>query len=139
MITNTDSYFDFASLASLKNNDAAGQRESSKAVLEKFEALFIDQMLQSMRKATVRSELFDSEGIKLYESLFDKEISEELAKGGGLGMKNSLELHLGLESSDDDAAASEARLYLPTEKPVPSLEINRPKALSLYSKQAIDI
>ena len=71
MITNTDSYFDFASLAALKNKDAAGQSESSKAVLEKFEALFIDQMLQSMRKATVKSELFDSEGIKLYESLFE--------------------------------------------------------------------
>jgi flagellar protein FlgJ len=138
MITNTDSYFDFASLASLKNKDAAGQRESSKAVLEKFEALFIDQMLQSMRKATVRSELFDSEGIKLYESLFDKEIAEELAKGGGLGMKNSLELHLGLESSTDHTS-NDARLYLPTEKALPALEINRPKALSLYSKQAIDI
>ena len=138
MITNTDSYFDFASLASLKNKDAAGQRESSKAVLEKFEALFIDQMLQSMRKATVRSELFDSEGIKLYESLFDKEIAEELAKGGGLGMKNSLELHLGLEPSTDHTSSDE-RLYLPTEKAFPALEINRPKALSLYSKQAIDI
>jgi flagellar protein FlgJ len=138
MITNTDSYFDFASLAALKNKDAAGQSESSKAVLEKFEALFIDQMLQSMRKATVKSELFDSEGIKLYESLFDKEISEELAKGGGLGMKNSLELHLGLESSTDNASG-ETRSYLPTEKPFHSLEINRPKALSLYSKQAIDI
>ena len=138
MITNTDSYFDFASLASLKNKDAAVKSESSKAVLEKFEALFIDQMLQSMRKATVRSELFDSEGIKLYESLFDKEIAEELAKGGGLGMKNSLELHLGLESSTDHTS-SDARLYLPTEKALPALEINRPKALSLYSKQAIDI
>ena len=42
MITNTDSYFDFASLAALKNKDAGGQSESSKAVLEKFEALFID-------------------------------------------------------------------------------------------------
>ena len=138
MITNTDSYFDFASLAALKNKDAAGQSESSKAVLEKFEALFIDQMLQSMRKATVKSELFDSEGIKLSESLFDKEISAELAKGGGLGMHNSLELHLGLESSTDNASG-ETRSYLPTEKPVHSLEINRPKALSLYSKQAIDI
>ena len=58
-----NSYFDFASLAQLKGRDAVKQQENSKAVLEKFEALFIDQMLQSMRKATVRSELFDSEGI----------------------------------------------------------------------------
>ena len=68
MNTNMNSYFDFASLAQLKGRDAVKQQENTKAVLEKFEALFIDQMLQSMRKATVRSELFDSEGIKLYSS-----------------------------------------------------------------------
>ena len=80
----TTSYFDFASLAALKGKETVRQPESTRPVLEKFEALFIDQMLQSMRKATVRSELFDSEGIKLYESLFDKEVSEELAKSGGI-------------------------------------------------------
>ena len=78
----TSTYFDFASLAALKGRETVKQSENAQAVLQKFEALFIDQMLQSMRKATVRSELFDSEGIKLYESLFDKEISEELAKSG---------------------------------------------------------
>lgn len=138
MNTNINSYYDFASLAQLKSGDAVKQQENSKAVLEKFEALFIDQMLQSMRKATARSELFDSEGIKLYESLFDKEISEELARGPGLGLHAGLEQHLGLASTDADAAVR-ATDYLPLERNSPTHEINRSKALSLYSKQAMDL
>ena len=44
-----------------------------------------------MRKATVRSELFDTQGMKMYESMFDKEVSEELAKSGGLGLTKVFE------------------------------------------------
>ena len=129
----TTSYFDFASLAALKGRETVKQPESSKAVLEKFEALFIDQMLQSMRKATVRSELFDSEGIKLYESLFDKEISEELARSGGLRLTKDLEQQLGLDStSRDDKHLSLERLNR-------SFAVNKSKAMALYSLQAADL
>ena len=129
----TTSYFDFASLAALKGRETVNLPESSKAVLEKFEALFIDQMLQSMRKATVRSELFDSEGIKLYESLFDKEISEELARSGGLGLTKDLEQQLGLDStSRDDKHLSLERLNR-------SFAVNKSKAMALYSLQAADL
>ena len=138
MNTNMNSYFDFASLAQLKSREAVKQQENTKAVLEKFEALFIDQMLQSMRKATVRSELFDSEGIKLYESLFDKEISEELARGGGLGMKAGLVQQLGLESSDN-SAAKRSSASLTFEKNLGPAEISKSKAMSLYTKQAIEL
>jgi flagellar protein FlgJ len=138
MTTNINSYYDFASLAQLKSGDAVKQQENSKAVLKKFEALFIDQMLQSMRKATTRSELFDTENIKLYESLFDKEISEELSRGQGLGLNADLEQSLGLASTDPEAAVR-ATDYLPLERSSHTNEINRSKALSLYSKQAMEL
>ncbi len=129
----TNSYFDFASLAALKGRETVKQPESTKPVLEKFEALFIDQMLQSMRKATVRSELFDSEGIKLYESLFDKEISEELAKSGGLGLIKSLEQQLGISTINGDDKS------LLLERSNLSLPINESKAMSLYSPRAAEL
>ena len=129
----TNSYFDFASLAALKGRETVKQPESTKPVLEKFEALFIDQMLQSMRKATVRSELFDSEGIKLYESLFDKEISEELAKSGGLGLIKSLEQQLGISTINGDDKS------LLLERSNRSLPINKSKAMSLYSTRAAEL
>ena len=97
---NSSSYFDFASLSTLKHADSVKQPGASKEVLQKFEALFIDQMLQAMRKATVRSELFDTQGMKMYESMFDKEVAEELAKSGGLGLTKVFERQLGLESKN---------------------------------------
>ena len=134
----TTSYFDFASLASLKGREALKQPENSKPVLEKFEALFIDQMLQSMRKATVRSELFDSEGMKLYESLFDKEISEELAKSGGLGLTKSLEQQLGIKQLDKDSNRGGDK-PLPLERANRSFAVNKSKAMALYSSRETDL
>ena len=129
----SSSYFDFASLATLKARETVKHSENAKAVLQKFEALFIDQMLQSMRKATVRSELFDSEGIKLYESLFDKEVSEELAKSGGLGLTKSLAQQLDLDSTSLD------HKNLLLELGNRTFAINKSKAMALYSSQAVDL
>ena len=125
----TSSYFDFASLSTLKHADSVKEPGTSKAVLQKFEALFIDQMLQAMRKATIRSELFDSQGMKMYESMFDKEVSEELAKSGGLGLTQVFERQLGLESK------SQNEKNLTLERLNPSMPLNKSKAVSLYSAQ----
>ena len=125
----TSSYYDFSSLATLKNADASKDPGASKDVLKKFEALFIDQMLQAMRKASFKSELFDSEGMKTYESMFDKEISEELARAGGLGLTKSLERQLGLDGKNEEVK------NLLLERATPSLSLNRSKALALYSSQ----
>ena len=125
----TSSYYDFTSLATLKNADVAKDPGASKDVLKKFEALFIDQMLQAMRKASFKSELFDSEGMKTYESMFDKEISEELARAGGLGLTKSLERQLGLDGKNEEVK------NLLLERATPSLSLNRSKALALYSSQ----
>jgi len=125
----TSSYYDFSSLATLKNADASKDPDASRDVLKKFEALFIDQMLQAMRKASFKSELFDSEGMKTYESMFDKEISEELARAGGLGLTKSLERQLGLDGENKEVQ------NLLLERANPSLPLNKSKALALYSSQ----
>ena len=125
----TSSYYDFSSLATLKNADASKDPDASKDVLKKFEALFIDQMLQAMRKASFKSELFDSEGMKTYESMFDKEISEELARAGGLGLTKSLERQLGLDGKNEEVK------NLLLERATPARSLNRSKALALYSSQ----
>jgi Rod binding domain-containing protein len=129
MTMDTSSYYDFSSLATLKNADASKDPDASRDVLKKFEALFIDQMLQAMRKASFKSELFDSEGMKTYESMFDKEISEELARAGGLGLTKSLERQLGLDGENKEVQ------NLLLERANPSLSLNKSKALALYSSQ----
>ena len=127
MKMDTSSYYDFTALAALKNTNSSKGDDAPKAVLKKFESLFIDQMLQAMRKATFKSGLFDSNGMKTYESMFDKEISEELARAGGLGLTKSLEQQLGLQGQSQE----EKNLML--ERANRSFSLNKTKAVSFYS------
>ena len=52
-----------------------------------FEALFINQLLQSMRRTVIPSKVTGAApGKDLYQSLFDREISQKMARQGGLGI-----------------------------------------------------
>ncbi|MBI5587078.1 MAG: rod-binding protein [Deltaproteobacteria bacterium] len=61
-----------------------------KAVTE-FEALFINQMLKVMRDTVTKSKLFHGgSGEEIYDSLLDTELSNQMAKGGGIGLAKVL-------------------------------------------------
>ena len=62
---------------------------------EQFEALFLQMMMKSMRDATPRSGLFDSEHTKTFEAMYDREISLHMAKRGSVGIANMLVKQLG--------------------------------------------
>ncbi len=58
-----------------------------KKASEDFEALFINQLLQSMRRTVLKSKLLeDAPGKEVYQSLFDREISKKMAQKGALGV-----------------------------------------------------
>ena len=56
-------------------------------------------MLKSMRDATERSGLLDSEATKTYESMFDQQLSTELAGKGIFGIAEALQNQLNLNPS----------------------------------------
>ena len=64
-------YFDFNGLNDLKNSAKKNEMKALKETATQFEALFLQMMLKSMREATPRSELLDSEAIKTYEGMYD--------------------------------------------------------------------
>jgi flagellar protein FlgJ len=58
-----------------------------KKASEDFEALFINQLMQSMRRTVLKSKfLADAPGKEVYQSLFDREISKKMAQKGALGV-----------------------------------------------------
>ncbi len=74
--------------ASLDRERASGDKTTQlhKAVND-FEALFVNNMLKTMRSTIQKSGLF-GDGMRedIYTSLFDWEMSKEMASGGGLGL-----------------------------------------------------
>ncbi len=85
-----DSSMDFTSLAQMKLDAARNPEKTVDKVAEQFESIFINMMLKSMRDATQRSGLMDSQAGRMYESMFDQEVSMHLAKSGSLGLAEKI-------------------------------------------------
>jgi flagellar protein FlgJ len=86
---------DPTSLNALKGaagNDKAALKEAAK----QFEALFMRELLKSMREATAKSGLMDSEGEKLGTDLLDQQFSVQLAGLPG-GLASAIERQLGAQ------------------------------------------
>ena len=94
MSSSIPSTFDTAALAQLKFDARVDPNAEAKQVSRQFEAVFINQLLQSMRKATIKSDLFQSDARKTYESLFDREIANQISSGQGIGLAQEIERQL---------------------------------------------
>jgi flagellar protein FlgJ len=90
---------DFAGLAQMRAGAVQGQEKVTKEVAQQFESIFINMMLKSMRDATERSGLLDSEATKTYESMFDQQLSMELAGKGTFGIAEALQNQLNVNPS----------------------------------------
>ncbi len=87
--------FDVNSLAALKRQVKDGDPKAVKAAAQQFEALFLQMVLKSMRDATPREGLFDSDQSRMYESLLDQQMAQVLgAKSGGTGLAAMIEKQL---------------------------------------------
>jgi flagellar protein FlgJ len=70
-----------------------GDPEALRAAARQFEALFIGQMLKTMRETrfTTDADPFaSSSSLKLYQEMFDQQIAQKMASGNGLGFANAM-------------------------------------------------
>lgn len=86
---------DLRGLDGLKREARANTPAANKAVAQQFEALFLQIVLKTMREATPRTGLFDSEQSRMFESLHDQQLAQVLASNGkGLGLAEMVEKQL---------------------------------------------
>ncbi|NOX08541.1 MAG: hypothetical protein GXP22_03475 [Gammaproteobacteria bacterium] len=83
-------YTDFNSLTELRGRVRDNDPEAVREVADQFEAMFVQMMLKSMRDATEKGGLFDNDQSKLYQGMFDKQISMEFTSGKGIGISDML-------------------------------------------------
>lgn len=88
-----DNFFDQNSLNSVKamgrHNDPAALKEIAK----KFEAMFVQQMLKSMREANAvfsDGDIFSSEEVKFHQEMMDQQMVLNLTSGEGIGLAKSM-------------------------------------------------
>jgi peptidoglycan hydrolase FlgJ len=98
----TPSIFDASGLAAIKRQVRSDDPAALKAVAQQFEALFLQMVLKSMRDATPKEGLFDSDQTRLYESLLDQQMSQVLAAKGGTGLAKVIESQLSRDAIPAD-------------------------------------
>src|SRR5579864_4321552 len=76
---------DSRSLEELKRAARDDPRQAAKKVATQFEALYMQMVLKSMRDATPRSGMLDSQEQDLYRGMLDQQLAQQIAsKGTGL-------------------------------------------------------
>lgn len=86
----TRSYLDFDGLGQLKGQARQDAKSALRETAQQFEALFLQMTMKTMRESIVKSDLSEDKTIEMYESMFDKEVSVQLAKRNSLGLADML-------------------------------------------------
>ncbi len=102
------SYLDFAGLGSLRGQAQQKTDKATRDTATQFEAMFIQEMLKSMREATEKSDLMGSEVGEQFEQMYDKELSMQLAKRNTMGVADMIvkQVDMATKSVDANKAAS---------------------------------
>jgi flagellar protein FlgJ len=76
------SALDTQSVDALRQSAKQNSPEGLKTVAKQFEALFMNMMLKSMREASPQDGAFDNEQSRMYTSMLDQQLSQNLASRG---------------------------------------------------------
>ena len=112
---------DIGYLGALRAEASALPNKALEEVASQFEALFIQQMMKSMRDAIPQGDLMGSEHVDTYQAMADQQMSLNLAEEGGIGLARMLVEQMqtkgyvpnegrSTDSSKSDLKASEPRL-----------------------------
>ena len=88
-MTNTV-FNDIGYLGSLRAEAAAAPNKAINEVASQFEALFVQQMMKSMRDAVPKSDLMNSDHLNTYQAMADQQMAVSLSQQGGIGIARML-------------------------------------------------
>lgn len=95
MISDASTYTDFQALTALRSEAQGQSPEAIKKVAKQFESLFVQMMLKSMRDTMPEEGLFNSKQQRMYQDMYDKQISLNISNGRGVGLAAVIERQLG--------------------------------------------
>ncbi len=97
---------DARALESLRQSAEVDPEGSIRKAAGQFEALFMQQLLKSMRAAIPKSGMFDGPGSEMYVGMLDSQLTQSMAgTAGGLAdlIAKQMSRHLGIQRSEEGA------------------------------------
>lgn len=90
---------DMSSINSLRSAANTNDPDALKEAAHQFEAIFVQMLLKSMRKAqdaiSDKDSPFNSQQVKFYRDMHDQQLATDLASGGSLGLADIIVRQLG--------------------------------------------
>lgn len=90
--------FDVRSLDHLKREAGRQSPGALKAAAKQMEGIFVQMMMKSMRDATFKDELMNSQSAEMYTAMHDQQVAQNIAGSGQLGFADLIVRQLGGES-----------------------------------------
>ena len=104
MISQARVFHDFKGLNELKglaqSDSPDQQKKAAKEASTQFESFFLGMMLKSMRQANMsmsdKNSAFNSQGAQFYQSMFDQQVSTNLAQSSPLNLADLMVKQVGM-------------------------------------------
>ena len=94
MVSGSGIYTDFQGFTELRKEAREESPEAIKKVAQQFESLFVQMMLKSMRDTVPEGGLFGGHQQRMYQDMFDKQLSLNVSTGKGIGLAQVIERQL---------------------------------------------
>ncbi|WP_318377275.1 flagellar assembly peptidoglycan hydrolase FlgJ [Enterobacter sp.] len=127
--------WDAQSLNELKSKAGQDPGANLRPVARQVEGMFVQMMLKSMREALPKDGLFSSDSTRLYTSMYDQQIAQQMTAGKGLGLADMMVKQMGGEQAAQ-AAASEAE-QVPMKFPLETVTTYQNQALTQMVRKAM--
>ncbi len=96
--------WDAQSLNELKTKAGQDPQANLRPVARQVEGMFVQMMLKSMREALPKDGMFSSDQTRLYTSMYDQQIAQQMTAGKGLGLAEEMVKQLSAQQPPDENA-----------------------------------
>jgi peptidoglycan hydrolase FlgJ len=133
-----DNFLDQNSLNAVKAMGRKNDPQALKEIAKKFEAMFVQQMMKSMRDASevfADGDMFSSSEVKFHQDMLDQQMVLNLTSGKGIGLATSMYQQMQAMYNKNSSATIDAQsTFAPVIKPlanniIPNVEVNAPPVL----------
>jgi flagellar protein FlgJ len=92
--------FDVRSLDVLKRDAGNNSPQALREAAKQMEGIFVQMVMKSMRDASFKGGLLESQASEMYTSMYDQQISQDIARKGQLGFADLIVRQMGGEESE---------------------------------------
>jgi flagellar protein FlgJ len=116
-----------STLAALRHDARRLEPGAVRQVARQFEALFLREVLSNVRAGALAPDVLGSDQLDTYQEMFDAQLADSMARGGGIGLARMLEKQLSGKApvAAPAAAPLAAHAVAPAVAPRPAAAVER--------------